>query len=452
MEKLLLSEIAKAINSECYGEAEITEVCTDTRSLKKGCLFIALKGERFDAHDFVPKAFELGAAACITEKEIDGCKCMVVEDCRKALKDIAHLYRSKFNPFLVGVTGSVGKTTTKEMISLALSSKYPTLKTQGNLNNEIGLPKTLFNITSEHKAAVIEMGMSHFGEISRLTQTAAPLSAGVITNIGFSHIENLKSQEGILKAKLEILDGMPDTSPLVINGDDSYLWNVRNKLQNKVYTYAIDNKDADFVAEDINEHDGITEFTAVYEGKKLPVCLTAVGRHNVMNVLAAICIGKIAGIEDELIIPSFSKYVPDALRQNISEKNGQTVITDCYNASPDSMRASLSVLGGVDCKGRKIAVLGDMLEMGEMSEKLHRMVGEMVLDVKPDMVFCYGKDSEYIYKTVTDGGIASFYSSDKDEVAEAVSEYVREGDAVLFKASRGMRLEEIISKVYNEEN
>ena len=152
MEKLLLSEIANAINSQYHKEAEITEICTDTRSLTEGCLFIALKGERFDAHDFVPKAFELGAAACITEKEIENCECMVVDDCRKALKDIAHLYRNKFTPFLVGVTGSVGKTTTKEMISLALSSKYPTLKTQGNLNNEIGLPKTLFNLTSEHKA------------------------------------------------------------------------------------------------------------------------------------------------------------------------------------------------------------------------------------------------------------------------------------------------------------
>jgi UDP-N-acetylmuramoyl-tripeptide--D-alanyl-D-alanine ligase len=452
MEKLLLSEIANAINSQYYKEAEITEICTDTRSLTEGCLFIALKGERFDAHDFVPKAFELGAAACITEKEIENCECMVVDDCRKALKDIAHLYRNKFTPFLVGVTGSVGKTTTKEMISLALSSKYPTLKTQGNLNNEIGLPKTLFNLTSEHKAAVIEMGMSHFGEISRLAKTASPLSAAVITNIGFSHIENLKSQEGILKAKLEILDGIGEDAPLVLNGDDAYLWGAKDKLDNKVYTYAIDNKDADFRAENIIEYNGMTEFTAIYEGKEFPVCVTAVGRHNVLNVLAAICVGRIAGIEDELIIPAFTKYSADALRQNISEKNGQIVITDCYNASPDSMKASLSVLKGMECKGRKIAVLGDMLEMGEMSEMLHRMVGNMVSAVKPDMVFCYGKDSEYIYKTVSENGIDGFYSSDKNEVADALSQYVREGDIVLFKASRGMRLEEIITKVYGEVN
>lgn len=451
MKKLLLSEIASAINAETSHEAEITEICTDTRQLSKGCLFIALKGENFDAHDFVPKAFELGAAACITERKIDGCDCIIVDDCRKALRDIAHFYRNKFNLFLVGVTGSVGKTTTKEMIALALSSKLNTLKTQGNLNNEIGLPKTLFNLTSEHQAAVIEMGMSHFGEISRLTRTASPLSAGVITNIGFSHIENLKSQEGILKAKLEIMEGMPENSPLVLNGDDKHLWEVKDKLNRKVYTYSIENSDADFRAENINEHDGITEFTAVYEGKRKDVILSAVGRHNVMNVLAAICIGRIAGIDDDLIINSFAKYQSDALRQNISVKKGQTVITDCYNASPDSMRASLSVLDGMKCSGRKIAVLGDMLEMGEMSEKLHRMVGEMAVKIKPDMIFCYGNDAQYIYDTVKKSGIDAFYSPDKKEIADAVSKYAKEDDVVLFKASRGMRLEEIISEVYDKE-
>ncbi|CDF02264.1 uDP-N-acetylmuramoyl-tripeptide--D-alanyl-D-alanine ligase [Ruminococcus sp. CAG:624] len=337
------------------------------------------------------------------------------------------------------------------MIALALSSKLNTLKTQGNLNNEIGLPKTLFNLTSEHQAAVIEMGMSHFGEISRLTRTASPLSAGVITNIGFSHIENLKSQEGILKAKLEITEGMPENSPLVLNGDDKHLWEVKDKLNRKVYTYSIENSDADFRAENINEHDGITEFTAVYEGKRKDVILSAVGRHNVMNVLAAICIGRIAGIDDDLIINSFAKYQPDALRQNISVKKGQTVITDCYNASPDSMRASLSVLDGMKCSGRKIAVLGDMLEMGEMSEKLHRMVGEMAVKIKPDMIFCYGNDAQYIYDTVKKSGIDAFYSPDKKEIADAVSKYAKEDDVVLFKASRGMRLEEIISEVYDKE-
>lgn len=450
MEKLLLSEIASALGVKAPVEAEITEICTDTRLLTKGCLFIALKGERFDAHEFIPKAFELGAAACVSEKNVENCKCIVVKDCRKALLDIAHYYRMKFSPFLVGVTGSVGKTTTKEFISLVLSEKFETLKTQGNLNNEIGLPKTLFNLKNSHKAAVIEMGMSHFGEIHRLSTTAAP-SVGVITNIGFSHIENLKSQQGILKAKLEILDGMATDAPLVINGDDKLLLEAKEKLNRKVYTYGINNKDTDFFADNINEHDGLTEFDMYYEGKSSHILLTASGIHNVMNALAAACTGRIAGVEDELIIRAFTKYVPDSLRQNISVKNGQTVITDCYNASPDSMRASFSVLANMKTNGRKIAVLGDMLEMGEMSEKLHRLVGEFAVKISPDMIFCYGKDAQYIYDTVKAAGINAFFSADKTEVANAVKKYVKSGDTVLFKASRGMKLEEIIEKVYNEE-
>ena len=222
MEKLLLSEIAHCLNAECPEEKVITEISTDTRNLPAGCLFIAIKGERFDGHAFIKQAIENGAAAAVSEYPVDGCPCIVVKNTRTALLKLAKYYRSKFNPVLVGITGSVGKTTTKEMIALVLSEKYKTLKTQGNLNNEIGLPKTLFNLDSSYQAAVIEMGMSDFGEIERLSNTAVP-TIGVITNIGFSHIENLKSQEGILKAKLEILSGMKSDAPLIVNGDDRYL-------------------------------------------------------------------------------------------------------------------------------------------------------------------------------------------------------------------------------------
>ena len=215
MEKLLLSEIAHCLNAECPEEKVITEISTDTRNLPAGCLFIAIKGERFDGHAFIKQAIENGAAAAVSEYPVDGCPCIVVKNTRTALLKLAKYYRSKFKPVLVGITGSVGKTTTKEMIALVLSEKYKTLKTQGNLNNEIGLPKTLFNLDSSYQAAVIEMGMSDFGEIERLSNTAVP-TIGVITNIGFSHIENLKSQEGILKAKLEILSGMKSDAPLTL--------------------------------------------------------------------------------------------------------------------------------------------------------------------------------------------------------------------------------------------
>lgn len=452
MEKLMLSEIAslfgKAVDSDC----EISDVCTDTRNLTKGCVFIAIKGERFDAHDFVPKAFEQGAEACITERDISGYKCIVVPDCREAFLKIAHYYRKKFDLKLVGVTGSVGKTTTKEMISLVLSKKYRTLKTQGNLNNEIGLPKTLLKLDSGYESAVIEMGMSDFGEIHRLSCTASPDMA-VITNIGFSHIENLKSQEGILRAKLEILDGMDKNAPLVTNADDKLLSRLKSQLERPVYTFGIDNPDSDYRAVNINEHDNITEFDIVYKNqpdKIIHVILTAIGKHNVLNAVTAFAVGKLSGIDDNIIASAFSEFVPDSLRQNISEKNSQIVITDCYNASPDSMRASLGVLANIKAKGRKIAVLGDMLELGEMSEELHRKVGEMAVSANPDMIFCYGEQSEYIAQEAEKAGIKTYHSNDKNILAKAVSEYVQEGDAILFKASRGMKLEEIINKVYGE--
>ena len=222
MKPWMLSELKDVLGCDVPTEAEITCVSTDTRDLPQGCLFVALRGEKFDAHDFVKQAIGAGAVAAVTEKPIEGCPCLVVKHTGRALLQIARFYREKFHPTLVGITGSVGKTTTKEMIACVLESQYATLKTQGNFNNEVGLPKTLFGLEDSHEAAVIEMGMSHFGEISRLSRTAEPC-IGVITNIGYSHIENLKTQEGIRQAKLEIQDGMAEDAPLVVNGDDPLL-------------------------------------------------------------------------------------------------------------------------------------------------------------------------------------------------------------------------------------
>jgi len=450
MEKIMLSEIASALGKTVDFDCEISDICTDTRNLTKGCVFIAIKGEHFDAHDFVPEAVEQGAVMCITEREIPECPCIVVDDCRKAFLETAHYYRMKFNIRLVGVTGSVGKTTTKEMISLVLSKKYRTLKTQGNLNNEIGLPKTLLKLDSEYQSAVIEMGMSHFGEIHRLSCTASP-DIAVITNIGFSHIENLRTQEGILKAKLEILDGMKKDSPLITNADDELLYNLKSELERPVFTFGIENPDSDFRAVNIKEHDSVTEFDIIYKDKSIHIVLTAIGKHNVLNALTAFAAGKLSGIDDDdVIATAFSEFVPDSLRQNISRKKGQTIITDCYNASPDSMKASLGILANLRTDGRKIAVLGDMLELGEMSETLHRKVGEMAVSANPDMLFCYGEQSEYIAETAKKSGIKTYHSNNKEDIFRNVSDYVHEGDTVLFKASRGMKLEEIINRIYGE--
>ncbi len=412
-------------------------------------MFIAIRGERFDGHDYVAKAFEKGAVAAITEKQIENYPCIIVNDTRKAFLDLARYYRSLFNIILVGVTGSVGKTTTKEMIALVLSEKYNTLKTEGNLNNEIGLPKTLLGINKSHKAAVIEMGMSDFGEIERLSNTAIP-TISVITNIGFSHIENLKTQEGILKAKLEILSGMSPDAPLVVNADDRLLSTVKDSLNRRVLTYGIENKTADYYAKNIYEENNGTIFTVKYQDRDVEVSLPCIGRHNVLNALSAFCIGINSGISEEEIINALKKYKPDELRQNIVKKGEQTVIIDCYNASPDSMKASLSVLLQVKAEnnGRKVAVLGDMLELGEMSRQLHENVGKFTEMADVDMLFTYGYDSVYIAEKAKESGVSVMHTDDKAKLVNELKTYLKAGDVVLFKGSRGMRLEEVIDGLY----
>ncbi len=449
MEKMKLSEIAQALGQKIDKETEITAICTDTRDIIKGCVFVAIKGDRFDGHDFCIQAVEKGAEAVITERQIEGITCIVTESTRRAYLKLAEYYRSKFSPILVGVTGSVGKTTTKEMVSLVLSEKYKTLKTSGNLNNEIGLPKTLFNLEKEHEAAVIEMGMSHLGEIERLSMTSKPTIA-VITNIGFSHIENLHSQQGILQAKMEILRGMDGSAPLVVCADDVSLYPLTYQLGREVLSYGINNPDSDYRAVDIREEDESTYFTVEYRNGRKELMLPCIGRHNILNALASFCIGIKSGLTEDEIASALKKYKPDGLRQNIVKKGEQTVIIDCYNASPDSMKASLTVLSQLK-NPRKIAVLGSMLELGNMSEMLHRKVGEFANESKADKVFCYGDDCKYTAETSASLGTDTEYINNKQELANAVKSYLQPNDAVLFKGSRGMKMEEVIEMIYGKE-
>ncbi len=446
MEMLTLREIAQKLGTVCPVDAEITEISTDTRKLPEGCLFLALRGKKFDGHHFVRQALESGAVAAVTDVQIENLPCLVVKDTGKALLAIANLYRNKFNIPIVAVTGSVGKTTTKELIACVLSEKYNTLKTEANLNNEIGMPKTLLNLTSQHGAAVLEMGMNHFGEISNMTNSAEPTIA-VITNIGFSHVENLGSQEGIKKAKLEILEGMKADAPLVTNADDKLLCTLKSELSRPVYTFSTQGNPADVSAEDIKEENGVTTFTICHDGKKSLAVLPAVGEHNVKNALAAYLVGTLAGMNEQEILCGLAKYQPTGMRQNIMEKNGQIIIADCYNASPDSMQAGLNVLGNYLADGRKIAVLGDMLELGKMSETLHSRVGEMVKNAGIDMLFCYGTESRKIAEHA--GEKVQIFCTDSPEIlTQKLRETVQEGDVLLFKASHGMHLENIITNLY----
>lgn len=447
MESISLDSIAERLGTTTPVHTDITEISTDTRNLPEGCLFLALRGAKFDGHSFVHNAIEAGAVAAVTDQQMGDNPCIVVGDTGQALLDIASLYREQFDIPVVGITGSVGKTTTKEMTACVLSQKFKTLKTEANLNNEIGCPKTILGLTKEHGAAVIEMGMNHFGEISRMSRCTKPTMA-VITNIGFSHVENLGSQEGILKAKLEMLEGMGPHAPLIVSGDDKLLAPLRDSLEGRlVYTFSTEGNPADVSAEDIKEENGVTTFTIVHGEKRLLAVLPAIGVHNVKNALAAYLVGTLCGMEEQEILCGIAEYRPTGNRQNILEKNGQTVIADCYNASPASMEAALGVLANYPCEGRRVAVLGDMLELGDMSDALHEKVGEIAKRSNLNMLYCYGPAAKHIAAKAGDR-FGVFCTEDASVLTEKLQMYTKEGDVVLFKASHGMHLENIIEAVY----
>lgn len=447
--RLTLGQIAKATGGKLNGyDSVVTGVSTDSRDIPAGCLFVALKGERFDGHLFADAAVERGAAAVMCHQKID-CRAplVLVRDTRTALLELAGFYRNGFeNLTVAGLTGSVGKTTTKEMTAAVLSQKYRTLKTEGNLNNEIGVAKTLLRLDRRTEAAVVELGMNHFGEISRLARRVRP-DVGVITNIGVSHIEYLGSRKGILKAKLEILEGLRKGAPLVLNGDDELLSTVREP-DFRLCFFGIKNRSAAVRAAGISERDGRTEFTVWFPGGSEAVSLPAVGLHNVYDALAAFSVGLSAGVEPQSIAQGLKNHVPAGLRQRIRKVGGVTLIEDCYNASPDSQRAALNVLSGQP--GRKIAVLGDMLELGRYSKKAHLEVGEYAGEKRVDVLYTFGKAARYIAEGA-EGLVPVIRSfTDKRALTEDLKKELSEGDAVLFKASRAMKLEEIIKSLYGE--
>lgn len=447
MQKMLLSEIADAVGGALKGEDKtVSSICTDTRTIEKDSLFVCIKGENFNGHTFAQKALENGAACVLSEEKVDCENVIYVKSTRQAQLDLAAHYRKKFKIPVVGVTGSVGKTTTKEMISCVLEEKYKTLKTEGNFNNDIGVPRMIFRLDESYDAAVIEMGMSNLGEISVLTKAVMP-TCSVISNVGVSHIENLGSRENILKAKLEILDGMEKGSPLFLNGDNDMLSSVKNS-DYKIITYGIDGTDLDFTAENIESDGEKTVFDVCTEDIRQKITLPCVGIHNVYNALAAFAVGTYHCVSPEECACALEKYIPSGMRQKIVRKNGIVFIEDCYNASPDSQKASLNALLSIEGK-RHIAVIGDMLELGTYSEKAHRDVGIFAAEKKTDMLFAYGKESLYSAQSARESGLENvFHFSDKEKLSEAILSTLQEGDVISFKASRGMRLEDVIKMIY----
>ncbi len=447
---LKVTEIAKALGTKSDSENIINRVSIDSRDVDANTLFFAIKGERFDGHDFVKDVAEKGVGAVVCHKEVE-CSAPViyVKDTKDALVDLASYYKSTFKDLtLIALTGSVGKTTTKEMVACVMEQSGETLKTEGNFNNEIGMPRTLFRLSETTKNAVIEMGMDGFGQISVLSKCAKP-DCAIITNIGVSHIENLGSREGILKAKLEILDGLEKGSSLFLNGDNDMLSTVKNDDYNIVF-FGIENEKCDVLAKEIKEIGLSTEFVAVKGDIRQKIIIPTVGIHNVYDALSAFAVGLEYGILPENIAKGLKNYAPSGMRQRIREINGITVIEDCYNASPDSQKAGLNSLCKI-AKGRKIAVLGDMLEMGSYSETAHRTVGEYAAECSVDILYTYGEESRYMADGAKKTGLDKVFAfTDKTELTKSLLSEIKTGDTLLFKASRGMKLEEVFEKIYEQ--
>ncbi len=451
MEKISLSEIILAVNSKTKIDSDIiiTDICTDTRKINASCLFVAIKGENFDGHDFIENAFKLGASAVLSHKQIQSDKPIIlVKDTKIAYGDIAKFYRKKLNPIVIGVTGSVGKTSTKEMIAQILSQKYNTHKNYGNLNNEIGLPKTLLDMSAEHETAVIEMGMSDLGEISYLSKIARP-NIGVITNTGVSHLENLKSRENILKAKLEILDGMDNDAKIVLNADNDMLCSMKDELNKRAVFVGINNE-ADYMAKNITEKDNKTTFTISYEDKNIDVTLPLVGEHNIYNALIGFAIGKLLNVHENDMIKAMSEYKNAYMRQNIFEHEGIIIIEDCYNASPDSMNSAIDVITKIQCGGKRYAVFGAMKELGENSVQMHRDVGIAAANSKIDVLLTYSQEAKYIAQAAKENGLSeAHHFEDVKKLSEYIKANVKKSDAIIFKASRSVKLEEAIKISFN---
>ncbi|HZJ78714.1 MAG TPA: UDP-N-acetylmuramoyl-tripeptide--D-alanyl-D-alanine ligase [Clostridia bacterium] len=448
MKKLSIYETAKAVGANINFDGVISDISTDTRTMKEGNLFVALEGENFDGHTFIRQAIDMGAAAVLSHKDLYIPRVIRVQDTRKALLRLATYYRSLFNIPVVGITGSVGKTTVKELTHAILSQKYQTHKNEGNLNNEIGMSQSIFKLEEHHQAAVFEMGMSDLGEISELSKAAKP-TLGIINNVGISHIQNLGSRENILKAKLEILNGMGNDSPLILNGDNYYLYNAKIR-ENPTFYFGIDNKFCRFKAYDIEENESGSRFILDYGCGEQKIFMPAIGKHNIYNVLSAFAAGYLLGVEPDAAAEAIAQYEPSGMRQRVRKEKNIVFIEDCYNANPDSLRAAISTLVQFKAK-RRIAVIGDMLELGELSNQAHADAGLYAANAGVDVLFTYGEKAKIAAKTAKSGGVKTLHSfDDKEELAKELASLLCEGDAVVFKASRSMKLEEVIKSVYKE--
>lgn len=424
----------------------VTGVTRSSNQVNPGDLYVALQGQRFDGHSFIAESMRNGAAAVLSMfPSGDGTPTVVVGDTLTALGDIAAGYRKTLPARVFGITGSVGKTTTKEMLAQILSGSLRTSKTQENYNNNIGLPLTVMSAQDDCEALVLEMGMNHFGEMSRLTAIAHP-DIVIVGNIGTMHIEHLGSREGILKAKLEILEGLAPGGTAVFNGDEPLLWNLRERNVSKTLYFGVENELVDVRATDLRSDDEGVSFLVTGFGRSFRVQLPIDGRHNVYNALAAIAAAMEAGVEPEQIQAALPLFANTGMRQNTYRKYGYTIIDDSYNAGPESVEAALRVMHDRRCDGRKIAVLGDMLELGNRASAEHYRIGRIAATVT-DVLLAYGPWSGSMIDGAQTGGMSvnkALRFDSHEELVNTLLYQAKPGDMILFKGSRGMKMEQAL--------
>ncbi|MCL2146368.1 MAG: UDP-N-acetylmuramoyl-tripeptide--D-alanyl-D-alanine ligase [Synergistaceae bacterium] len=511
------------VSENCTGY--VSCISTDTRKDCYNSLFIPIIGPNFDAHNYINNAFEKGAAVTLTDRDVDieerfrDRVVIKVGDTLKAMGMLASVYRLKFSPNVVGITGSAGKTTTKDLVALVLSKKYNVLKTPGNFNNEIGLPLTVFRLDESYDSLVLEMGMNSPGEISRLSKIGRPDSA-IITNIGLAHVEKLGSKQNILKAKLEIIDGLSKNGTMFLNGDDTLLSGLRGLIDRQIVYFGID-ENLDVIASDIklNGDEGV-EFEFQWQQRSYKVNVHIAGAHNVHNALAAVAVGLQNGVKPEDIVEAIGEYRPGNMRMNIVPIGGIKIIDDTYNANPQSMYVAIDAAMGVDCGdgddigvgvgvggsssgwsdsdgrgggggrsssggvsgsgsgsdgnisdnsayygvdgnsdlsgnrrkkssigGRRIAVFGEMYELGDMTERCHFDVGEYAASHGIDILLALGGHAQYYVEGASlckERKCEAYAFSGKDELIGFLADIVMDGDLLLVKGSRGAKMEEVV--------
>lgn len=444
MIELTITEAVRACGGELRrGEALspetlIPSITLDSRKAEPGALFVAVKGERVDGHDYVASAMERGAALALSEKDVP-CPHIRVESSLAAMQAIAGYIREKAGIPIVAVVGSVGKTSTRQMLSCVLAQKFDILSTEGNFNNEFGVPQMLFRLEKHHELAVLELGISHFGEMERLARFVRPDYA-VYTNIGNMHLENLIDRDGVLRAKTELVPYVREGGMLFMNGADDKLRSFRSALPT-VY-FGVD-ECYSVHAEDVREF-GLerVEFTLVYGSESVRISVPAFGRHMVQNAIAAATVAKQLGLTAEQVRAGVESYSPVGHRGRVEKLAGITLVDDCYNAGPDSMRASIAALRGT----RRVALLGDMLELGEKTRELHESLGEYCSE-NLEALFTVGELGSDIAAGAEKAGMKNVFRTTRETAADDLRAFVREGDALLVKASRGMHLEDVVDEI-----